>query len=201
METIGSLLIVVGMMAFLGSLISVVWPLKGFGLTTRKRSALALLLSFVVLGIGAALAPDRLDQPSAQDVDQAEPEPTPQPAVPADPSPPVETTEAPQESPETTEPEQQSVSRSAGARRIDGENKFGCRSRDYFSKLGRYAAQNDREAWSRALEEGALSGECILFEADEPVFVTDTALFSGLVKVRRKGKLTEFWTDFETVTN
>ena len=65
----------------------------------------------------------------------------------------------------------------------------------------RYAVQGDREAWSRALAEGALSGECILFKADEPVFVTDTALFSGLVKVRRKGKRTEYWTDFESVTH
>ena len=200
MEAIGSLLTVIGTMAFWVSFVSVFRPLKRIGLPTRKRSTLALLLSCAVITTGAALSPDEPEHVVDQAVQEATSrvedtsEPAPQPAAPA---------KASQESPAPTEPEQQPVSSSAGApgsRLIDGESNFGCRTRDYFSKLVDYAVQGDREAWSRALAQGALSGECVLFKADEPVFITDTALFSGLVKVRRKGKLTEYWTDIESVT-
>ena len=199
METIGSLLAMIGTLAFWVSFVSVIRPLKRIGLPTRKRSALVLLLSCVVITTGAALAPDEPDQ----SFDQAAQEPTPQSEAPADSPPPAVAAGTPEEQAATTvqEPTPVAGSPSApGPDRIDGDNNFGCRSRDYYSKLVRFAVQGDQEAWSRALAEGALSGECILFKADEPVFVTDTALFSGLVKVRRKGKLTEYWTNFEAVT-
>ena len=43
-----------------------------------------------------------------------------------------------------------------------------------------------------------LSGECVLFEAGEPVFVTDVT-WTGLGKVRRNGKLDEYWTAVESL--
>ena len=203
METIGALLGLFGTLSLLVSFVSVLWPLKRLGLPTRKRSALAMLVSFWVIMIGAELLPDKPAQPSARDIDQAEPEPTPQPEAPADPSPPVEAAEVPQEPvaqpDQTPEPVAKRTS-APGPDRIDGDNNIGCRDRDFLGKLTRYANQGDREAFAQALLQAAVSSECVMFKADEPVFVTDTALFSGLVKVRRKGKLAEYWTNFEAVT-
>ena len=82
--------------------------------------------------------------------------------------------------------------------RIAGDHKFGCRDREYHSKLTRIVAQRDREAFVRGLVEGVLSGECVVFDAGEQVFVTDVT-WSGLVKVRRKGGLDEYWTQLESL--
>ena len=48
--------------------------------------------------------------------------------------------------------------------------------------------------------EGASSGACVMFEAGESVFITDTTILGGLVKVRREGELAEYWTARESVT-
>ena len=201
MEAIGTLLGMIGVLAMLVSFVSVLWPLKRLGLPTRKRSALALLISVWVMIIGAALMPDTPGQPPAQSLAQAAPDHASQPETPVEP-PQVEAAATPQEQAVTPdqEPEPATQHTSApGPDRIDGDNHFGCRDRDYYSKLTRFAVQGDREAWSRALAEGALSGECILFKADEPVFVTDMT-WTGLGKVRRKGDINEYWTAREYVT-
>ncbi len=87
----------------------------------------------------------------------------------------------------------------SGEKRIDGDNWFGCQSRDYFEKIVGFAAQRDNEAFSKALAAGILQGNCIRFTARETVFLEDTAIFSGLVKVRRKGETSEYWTNLEAV--
>ena len=61
MDAIATLLVFTGALAVLVSLVSVLWPLKRIGLATRKRSALALLLSFCLFLLGGALVPDKLD--------------------------------------------------------------------------------------------------------------------------------------------
>lgn len=58
---------------------------------------------------------------------------------------------------------------------------------------------NDKQAFQQALTAGLLLGECIMFKNGEVVFIVDTAIFSGLVKVRRKGELVEYWTNIEAV--
>jgi hypothetical protein len=84
-------------------------------------------------------------------------------------------------------------------RRISGDHWFGCTDREYFKKLVRYAVQKDEEAFSQALAAGILAGTCTMFKDGEVVYITDTAIFSGLVKVRRKGELQEFWTNIEAI--
>jgi len=81
---------------------------------------------------------------------------------------------------------------------VNGENHIGCTDRDYFEKLASYAAVKDTEAFTRALGAALLTGDCVTFKAGEPVFLVDTAIFSGLVKVRRLGETTEYWTNIET---
>jgi len=84
-------------------------------------------------------------------------------------------------------------------KRISGDNWFGCIDRKHFEKLVDYAVQKDEQAFRRALAAGILAGTCTMFKDGEAVYITDTAIFSGLVKVRRKGELQEFWTNIEAV--
>ncbi len=84
-------------------------------------------------------------------------------------------------------------------KRISGENRFGCSDRDYFDKVVGYAVQNDKQAFSQALAAGILSGVCTMFKNGEEVYIADTAILSGLVKVRRKGQMEEYWTNIEAV--
>ena len=84
-----------------------------------------------------------------------------------------------------------------GTRQINGTNRFGCSDRELYEKLGSYAAQEDMAAFSQVLAAGLVSEACTKFAAGEEVFIADTAIFSGLVKVRRKGEMAEYWTNLE----
>jgi hypothetical protein len=99
---------------------------------------------------------------------------------------------------ESGKPSTPSVS-SGGDERISGENWFGCADRNYFEKLVGYAAQKDTEAFASALTAGLLAGTCTSFKNGEVVYTTDTAIFSGLIKVRRRGETQEYWTNMEAV--
>lgn len=99
---------------------------------------------------------------------------------------------------ESVSPSKPSVS-SGLEKRISGDNWFGCTSRDYFEKLVGYAVEKDKEAFTKALTAGLLAGTCTTFKNGEVVYITDTAIFSGLVKVRRKGETQEYWTNIEAV--
>ncbi len=86
-----------------------------------------------------------------------------------------------------------------GAKRISSSDRFGCSSKKYMSKLTGYASQNDMSAFSQGLTAGIVTGRCTMFKVREVVFLTDTAIFSGLVKVRRQGSVTEYWTHLEAI--
>lgn len=86
-----------------------------------------------------------------------------------------------------------------GARPIVGDHRFGCTDRDYFEKIVGYAVQKDQEAFNRALADGMLAGLCTLFTSGETVYLADTRIFSGLVRVRRRGETAEYWTNMEAV--
>ncbi len=81
--------------------------------------------------------------------------------------------------------------------RIDGDNRTGCSDREYYEKLTLYAVQKDYAAFNRSLTTGFISGICVKFTAGEQVFIVDSAIFSGLVKIRRKGETAEYWTAME----
>jgi len=84
-------------------------------------------------------------------------------------------------------------------KRIKDDHRFGCSDREYFEKLISYAVQKDNQAFSQGLAAGILAGSCTMFTAGEQVYITDTAIFSGLVEVRRKGETQEYWTNLEAV--
>ncbi|HHS8321906.1 TPA: hypothetical protein ACTUO9_002023 [Legionella anisa] len=88
----------------------------------------------------------------------------------------------------------------AESRKISKDGYFGCKSREYKDKLTQYAIDQDADAFKNALKAGILIGECTIFNEGEEVFVSDTAIFSaGLVKVRRKGEMLEYWTNMEAI--
>jgi len=84
-------------------------------------------------------------------------------------------------------------------KQISGDHRFGCSDREYFDKLVGYAVQKDTDAFSKGLAAGILAGTCTMFKAGESVYITDTAIFSGLVEVRRRGETQEYWTNLEAV--
>lgn len=79
-------------------------------------------------------------------------------------------------------------------------DRIGCQDRDVLSKLTRYAVDKDQEAFKTAAMAAVLSGQCIVFKKGETVFLMDTAIFSGLVQLRRKGETVEYWTNFEAIS-
>ena len=83
--------------------------------------------------------------------------------------------------------------------RISGDTFFGCIDLDYHKKLTHYAVQKDMEAFTKGLTDGLLLGKCTLFKSGEEVFLVDTALFSDLVKLRRKGDTVEYWVIIEAI--
>lgn len=74
-----------------------------------------------------------------------------------------------------------------------------CMDVDYFKKLIHIAGENDNEALTKALVPKLMTGECITLSLKEQVFLVDTAVFQGLVQVRRHGDPREFWTIREAI--
>lgn len=91
------------------------------------------------------------------------------------------------------------VAEAQSSMRVSRDGFFGCSSRDYFQKLVGFASQRDTAAFEQGLLAGFISGACVKLKAGEEVFVADTALLSGLIKVRPRGQVTEFWTVMEAV--
>lgn len=71
MDAIATLLVLTGTLAVLVSFVNVLWPLKRIGLPTRKRSALAVVVSFCLVLLGGCPSADELDQSPAQALNQA----------------------------------------------------------------------------------------------------------------------------------
>lgn len=76
---------------------------------------------------------------------------------------------------------------------------IGCITNEDHSRLTNYAIQKDEEALKKFLTLKLVTDECTVFSVGEPVNVTDTALFSGMIQIRRRGEIKEFWTNFEYV--
>lgn len=85
------------------------------------------------------------------------------------------------------------------AQTVTGSTWFGCSDREQFEKLVGYQVDRDRDAFMAGLTSGVISGSCVMFKDGERVFMTDTAMFSGPVRVRRQGETQEFWTNIEAV--
>ena len=81
----------------------------------------------------------------------------------------------------------------AEERLIVREGVVGCKSREYFEALADYSAKNDQHALQQKLTAGIVTGRCVYFTQGETVVVLESAPFSGLLKVQKKGVPGEFW--------
>ncbi|HZT07812.1 MAG TPA: hypothetical protein VFC51_12330 [Chloroflexota bacterium] len=73
-------------------------------------------------------------------------------------------------------------------RKVNGDGYIGCQDWDQFKKLVHYAATGDKEAFQKGLMLALMTGECIKLKADQPVFIVETALLSGALKIRPQGR-------------
>lgn len=78
------------------------------------------------------------------------------------------------------------------------DDRFGCQTREVFERQVDYALQKDEQAWTQLMTAAMMTGECTQFEVGERVFITDST-WTGLVKIRRRGEIEEFWTYYETI--
>ncbi len=85
----------------------------------------------------------------------------------------------------------------SGAHIINGDSWFGASSKELFEKLVQYSVQGDSAAFGKLMTAGLLTGETTMFKNGEEVLLADTAIFSGMIKVRRKGDTQEYWTNIE----
>lgn len=85
----------------------------------------------------------------------------------------------------------------ADSKTILSDGYFGCIDENKFKKIVTYVSQGDREAFKQSLGTEILSGKCTMFSKGEEVFLVDVAMLSGMVKIRRKGDTTEYWTNRE----
>jgi hypothetical protein len=76
---------------------------------------------------------------------------------------------------------------------------FGFRDRDLFDRASKIAAQGDKTAWAKVMSQAAASGDLVQLKPGEEVYLEDTAMMSGAVKVRRKGETSGWWTNYEAV--
>ncbi len=86
-----------------------------------------------------------------------------------------------------------STASAAQEREVVRDNHFGCRDREYFDKLHRFVVQGDKDAFTIGLGAGIAAGQCTMFQRGELLFLSDTAVFSGLLKVRRRGEMVDYW--------
>ncbi len=92
----------------------------------------------------------------------------------------------------------ESNSSSGGEHQILKDN-IGCTDKEYFYKMVGYAVEKDYEAFEKAFAMGTLAGICTTFKKGETVYLTDVAMFKGLIKLRRKGEVEEYWTNTHVI--
>ena len=84
-------------------------------------------------------------------------------------------------------------------KRINGKGWTGCTERDVFNKFASLRDSGDKEAATKFLSAALLTGDCTIFKDGEQVHISETAIWSGMYKVRRKGEILEYWTNVEAV--
>ena len=66
---------------------------------------------------------------------------------------------------------------------------------DQLDRIVEFAVQRDPEAFNKMI----LSGQCIMMKPGVPVYIMDTKIFSGSVKIRPKGETAGLWVIREAI--
>ena len=86
---------------------------------------------------------------------------------------------------------------SGSALTIQTSAAFGCGDREDYLRALRMLTDGDVEAFNSFIAIKAAAAGCTVFQSGERVFLTDSAIIRGLVKVRREGGIVEYWTATE----
>lgn len=92
-----------------------------------------------------------------------------------------------------------SASSFAQVQQITGGPWLGCKDKDTQGHITKMAVSGDTQAFQKAVVKTLLSGDCVQLKAGQQVFLEDTAIFSGLIKIRRQGDTAAFWTNIEAL--
>lgn len=107
---------------------------------------------------------------------------------------------APTKSAPTSIASNQQPNPSDGSRVVSRGASAGCANKEAYEQLTKIAVQGDSEAFTRALAGSVITGQCVIFERGTVVFIDDTAILSGLVRIRPKGQVSAYWTAMETIS-
>ncbi len=107
--------------------------------------------------------------------------------------------QAPTKRPTPTNPTPQATP-SDGSRVVGRPSSAACISKEVYEQLTKIAVQGDSTAFIRALSGSVLTGQCVIFKRGDVVYIDDTALFSGLVRLRPRGEVRAYWTAMETIS-
>ncbi len=119
-------------------------------------------------------------------------------------APPSPTSAAPQPQPikaaPGTPPNKATSPAPNGTHVVSRNSQPGCVSREVYEQLTKIAVQGDSEAFTRALGGSIITGQCLIFKRGDEVFLDDTAIFSGLVRLRPRGQIRAYWTAAEAIS-
>lgn len=79
------------------------------------------------------------------------------------------------------------------------QDTWGCQQRETLAHITELRAQGDMEATTAALSAGIDAQDCITLDRGDEVYLADTAVLSGLSKVRKAGQTAAYWVAFEAV--
>lgn len=82
---------------------------------------------------------------------------------------------------------------------IKSDNYIGCIEKDEYSRLVKLAASGDTEAFGKAVAQDVMLGTAIIFQKGQSVYLEDTAMWEGMIKVRLQGEATGYWTAMEAI--
>ncbi|WP_333408808.1 hypothetical protein [Microcoleus sp. T2B6] len=84
---------------------------------------------------------------------------------------------------------------------VSSKVAYGCVHKDYYQSLGETLVNGDTQAFVKGLLTAYKSGECLSLQQGTVVFVTDTAIWAGLSRVRPEGSMEEYWTAHENAVS
>jgi len=86
-----------------------------------------------------------------------------------------------------------------GERAIKTDGFIGCVSEATFKSISAMRNQGDNVATASRLMPELAAGRCVMFKQGDVVFLSDTKIFSGMIKVRPVGVTLEYWTNIEAL--
>lgn len=79
------------------------------------------------------------------------------------------------------------------------DNAPGCKSQERFKAMMLASQEGGGAEFKREIMRTLISGECKMFKRGQRVYITDTAMFSGMVQIRARGEVYKYWTGLKAI--